>query len=115
MGDRSGINSIIEVQRTIPVGIPLFALSTYYIGLVALPGFFLSSKKDRIRFEDSSENPYALSFWIIKAGCSESNALFISADNTVTQSFLSAADLQSSVNLIKVVSQLCCFLKAAIL
>ena len=97
-----------------PCGDPLVcsihALCTSY----KFTWFPLSSKKDRMRFEDASEKPYALRFWIIKAGYSESNVLLIWVDNSVTLSLLLAVIFWSSTSLIKVVSQQCCFLYAAI-
>ena len=95
MGDRSEIYSKDE-----PCGHPLVCSFHSLCRSFSFTRFLLSSRKDRIRFKDVFEKPCAWSFWIIKAGCCDTNALLISVDNTVTHSLLSAAIFQSSINLI---------------
>ena len=82
MGDGFGRDSILKVQRKNPVGIPWFVpypvinpcFVLYPVGIPLVyyfhalcrsckfTWFLLSSKKDRMRFRDASEEPYALRF-----------------------------------------------------
>ena len=93
-------------------GHPLTASFQLLVTLLSLTLFCRLEKYDLIKLSDSSEKPYALSLFIMRDGCRESNALLLSVEGIQINCSESTASFQSSVSLSKVVSQLCFFLYA---